>query len=295
VPRVGIALPVYNGQRFLAEALESLLAQTYGDFEIVVCDNASTDRSAEIADRFAARDRRVRVVRNDEHVGAAENFNRAFALCEGELFKWAAHDDLCAPGFLARCVEALDRRPAAVLAWPRARVIDEEGRVVEDYPLSLDTDAPRPVDRFSALLAGHRCYEIFGVIRRSALAGTPLIGRFNHGDGVLLAELALRGPFAEVPEPLFLARRHPGQSMQMLDDRAAYAAWFDPRLRGRRVRPHWRIHAEAARAAWRAPIPWRERRHCTYRVLRWSALRRQLLWRELRGARPGPGPSRRPA
>lgn len=288
--RLGIGLPVHDGERYLAEALESLLGQTFGDFELVICDNASTDATAEIAAEYARRDGRVRVHRSPENIGAAPNFNRAFDLCRGaELFKWAAHDDVCAPTYLERCVEALDRRPDAVLAHPRTRVIDEDGAVVEDYAYELQTDAPRAVDRFSALLVGHRCYEVFGVIRRAVLARTRRIGSFSHGDGVLLAELALLGRFVEVPEPLFLARRHDRQSMQMVGDHDSYAAWFDPKLRGRRLFPNWRIHAEFARAVRAAPLPLRERLHCGYRLLHWMRLRRRLLWRELRlpGVRAG--------
>src|SRR3954470_1068595 len=93
-PRVSIGLPVYNGQRFLAPAVSSLLAQTFADFELVICDNASTDDTEAICRRFAERDPRVRYHRNEQNVGAAPNFNRALALSTGQYFKWAAHDDL---------------------------------------------------------------------------------------------------------------------------------------------------------------------------------------------------------
>ena len=116
IPRVTIGLPVYNGQNYLVETLESLLAQTYTDFELVISDNASTDRTEAICRQYAAGDARIRYYRNDENIGASANYNRAFELGRGEYFKWAAHDDLLAPTYLERCVEVLDANPDVVLA-----------------------------------------------------------------------------------------------------------------------------------------------------------------------------------
>src|SRR3954470_23138397 len=107
-PRVTIGLPVYNGARYLAEAIESVLAQTFTDFELVISDNASTDATAAIALQYAARDPRVRYSRNRENIGSARNFGRAFELATGEFFKWMASDDLISPEFLENCVAALD-------------------------------------------------------------------------------------------------------------------------------------------------------------------------------------------
>ena len=98
-PRVSLGFPVYNGERYLAAALDSLLGQTFRDLEVVICDNASTDRTAELCAAYAARDARVRYHRNPTNLGAAPNFNRTFELSRGEYFKWAAHDDVCAPTF----------------------------------------------------------------------------------------------------------------------------------------------------------------------------------------------------
>ena len=112
-PRVTLGVPVFNGGPFLPETLDSLLNQTFSDLEVVISDNASTDRTEEICRAYAARDPRVRYYRNDVNRGAAWNHNRVFELARGEFFKWSAADDLCAPEFLTLCVAALDRDPAA--------------------------------------------------------------------------------------------------------------------------------------------------------------------------------------
>ena len=109
MPRVSIGLTVFNSERYLDESIQSLLSQTFQDFELIISDNASTDRTKDIALTYAARDHRVRYVRNRMNIGVAGNFNQVFRLSSGEFFKWAAYDDLCAPDFLFRCVEVLDR------------------------------------------------------------------------------------------------------------------------------------------------------------------------------------------
>ena len=124
-PRLSIGLPVYNGALLLSEAIESLLTQTFTDFEIVISDNASTDATEEIARRFADQDKRIRYYRNETNIGLAPNFNRVFALANNPAyFKWAAHDDLYKPTFLQRCVEVLDSEPDVVLSYTIVDVID---------------------------------------------------------------------------------------------------------------------------------------------------------------------------
>jgi glycosyltransferase involved in cell wall biosynthesis len=118
MPQVSVGLPVYNGERFVADALASILAQTWQDLEVIVCDNASTDRTREICEAFAARDPRVRYYRNERNLGASPNWNRAFELSRGELFKWAAHDDVLCPTYIERAVAALMRSPMRSCASP---------------------------------------------------------------------------------------------------------------------------------------------------------------------------------
>src|SRR3954470_1776125 len=126
-PRVTVGLPVYNGERYVADAIDSLLAQTFSDFELIVCDNASTDRTEAIVRGFAARDSRVRYCRNVENIGLYPNFNLVRGMARGEFFKWLAHDDICSPTYLQRCVEALEADPAASMAYTRATAIDPSG------------------------------------------------------------------------------------------------------------------------------------------------------------------------
>jgi glycosyltransferase involved in cell wall biosynthesis len=123
--KVAIGLPVYNGDNYLAAAIESILAQSYGDFDFLISDNASTDGTEEICRAYAKRDPRIRYVRQAQNVGAAANYNLLVPMTDSPYFKWAAHDDLLAPGCLAACVDVLDSDPTVVLASPASMLIDE--------------------------------------------------------------------------------------------------------------------------------------------------------------------------
>jgi len=114
-PRVSIGLPVYNGENYLEEAIDSILAQTYKDFELIISDNASTDRTPDICQAYANKDPRIRYYRNEKNIGAAVNFNRVFELSSSEYFKWAAHDDIIAPDYISECIEILDNDDSIVL------------------------------------------------------------------------------------------------------------------------------------------------------------------------------------
>ncbi|MGH8296641.1 MAG: glycosyltransferase family 2 protein, partial [Steroidobacteraceae bacterium] len=102
VPLVSVGLPVFDGEAFLEDAIRSALEQTLGDLELILCDNASSDRTAEICCDHAARDPRVRYFRNPRNLGAAANYNLAFSHARGRYFKWLAHDDCMLPSFLAK-------------------------------------------------------------------------------------------------------------------------------------------------------------------------------------------------
>jgi glycosyltransferase involved in cell wall biosynthesis len=235
-PRVSIGVPVFNGARHLASCLDSLLAQTYDDLEIVVSDNASTDDTAAICRAYSGHDERVRYIRQGRNVGAAANYNLLVRRATGELFKWAAHDDVCSPGLIERCVDALDRSPRDVLAFPRTGFIDDAGQPLSGYEAPITwTNHPSAFDRLREHLAvppaslHHLCTHQFGLMRRESLLQTGLIRSHPASDLVLLLELALIGGFVPVDEHLFWYRVHAGSSMQANASAADLAQWYDPR------------------------------------------------------------------
>ena len=251
-PRVSIGLPVYNGARFLAEAIESLLRQTYEDIEIIISDNASTDATGEIASSFAARDPRVRYDRLPKNIGAAANFNRVLQMARGEYFRWASADDLSAPEFVERCVDVLDREPDVVQAYPLSKLIDENGVVIGEYRDNIHTIAERPSDRYIQVLERiGLCNAIYGVMRTSVLRRMPPMGAFEGSDIPWQAEIALHGKIWEIPEYLFFRRMHPGAQSSM--STAERQVHYDPASAGKPVMRHWRHAGARLGAAMRGP------------------------------------------
>jgi len=233
-PTISIGLPVYNGHATLAAALDSLLAQTFRDFEVIICDNASTDDTPAIAREYAERDSRIRYHRSEENRGAAANFNRAFELSRGEYFKWHAADDLLLPEFLEACIEPLRAQPDVVLSYPTRQLIGHDGSPLPGDPY-LIRYRQLPEDQLddlsqSDLLRTHPSRVtlfVFGLIRSSVLAKTALIGAFPSSDVTLVYELRLHGRFAQIPRPLYVQRLHPmSASSRSRMTRKGDAAWF---------------------------------------------------------------------
>jgi glycosyltransferase involved in cell wall biosynthesis len=280
-PRVSIGVPVHNGERFLALTLDSLLAQTYRDFEIIIGDNASTDRTEEIGRTYAAKDPRVRYVRHEHNLGLARNYMRLLELARGELFRWAAADDLSGPESLRACVAALDREPLAVMAYPKTTLIDESGRVLQDYEDNLDLPFPQPSVRFQLVLSRLAlCNAVFGLMRTSVLRQTRGMRSYVASDIPFLAELALYGRFIEVPERLFFRRFHP-QASSALTGAALHSLFVPGATRGENGR-EWRQLKELTISLLRAPIPLGEKLRTAVFLLRYTKWRIRPLTREVK-------------
>ena len=232
-PTVSVGMPVYNGERYIKDAVDSLLNQTLPDIELLIVDNASTDMTPQIASEYVSRDPRVKYFRFRENYGVAHNWNVSFRLSSGRYFKWAAYDDICGPEFLERCVGALEQDSAAVLAYPLTVGINEQGGKIgipavvgprhaatENYDDQTQRSLPLltsqdPVRRFRSLLeAMWNAHFVYGVIRSEILAKTRLHPSHYAGDHLLLAELSLHGPFHLVPEELFFLRIHEERTSQ---------------------------------------------------------------------------------
>lgn len=270
-PLVTIGLPVFNGENFIEAAVKSILKQTFTDFELIIADNASTDGTQAICEGFARSDNRVVYRRNAQNIGAAKNFNLVFKLSSGAYFKWAAHDDVLDPNFLAKCVAAIDEEPSIVLSFSRVINIDEQGRKLGRYPDQLDRVTSHSIqERFKNLILNDQwCFEVFGLIRSDVLARTNLIGSFVSSDAVLRAELGLLGRFRIIQEDLFFNRDHPQRSIRSLPGHHQRATWFDP-LNHRRIQlPQWRVLNEYYRSIQRSPLVPEVRHHCYLTLLQW--------------------------
>ncbi len=247
-PRVTVAIPVYNGANFLADAANSVLRQTFTDLELIIVDNASTDETADICNALAAQDPRVRYYRNEKNLGAAPNYNRGLELARGTYFKWLAHDDWISDNYIEECVKGLDEHPEFVIAHGSAReMLDPETPFVDsEFTVPLWGRAG-PLERFaSAMRMDRTCHAIFGLMRREAIEKTTLHRTYYSSDRNLVAEMALLGRFLCIPEAIFYNRKHPGQSMAQSKNRLALNVWQDTS----NVRKYSTMHLDRLKHAW---------------------------------------------
>jgi glycosyltransferase involved in cell wall biosynthesis len=278
-----VGLPVYNGERFLSAALDSLLAQTFEDFELIISDNASTDATPDICRAYAAMDDRVRYVSNERNIGVYRNCNQVFRLSRGEYFKLAAADDLCHPELLASCVEVLDHDRTVVAAYAQATFVDEDGQrlPIDDPGWHLMTDSRR--DRLLFVISsGHWVNVFFGLTRSTDLAQTRLFPLYAGGDCGLLGELSLKGRFYEVPKRLFFRRVHCHASSQNID-----LAWQSQFFKGRAGRvelPFWHVCLDHCRTILGSDLSTRDKVSCLKCILARMVAGRRELFGELYAA-----------
>lgn len=204
-PLVTVAMPLYNAARHLEETLGLIRAQTYRNLDIILLDNASEDATPEICARAAREDPRVRHVRHPRNIGAVANFNAGRELKRGEFFMWSAHDDEKLPEFVAECVAALQRNPAAVMACTWTVIITRDGERVH-HPYSPAISSSRLDERLAAFVADTQCVAFYGLYRSSAVDAVGAMDPWLDGDRRYLFRAAIRGPFEVVPRPLFRFR-----------------------------------------------------------------------------------------
>jgi glycosyltransferase involved in cell wall biosynthesis len=268
-PRLSVGLPVYNGQRFLRAALESILAQTFRDFELIICDNASTDATEQICHECAARDARVRYFRHPANIGPAANYNACFRHARGELFRWAAHDDVIAPELFQLSIDALDRDPGAVAVYPNSCEIDAEGKRLFDHATRVELEDTTVARRLASyLFVDHR--KGFGAVLWSVMRAdvlrqwSPLKGSFPSADRAFIVNVLLRGKMLRLEPVLFFNREHGDRSQSSFDRTKVRPgsrlvkylgcgpvpgyAWWDETKKGKIVFPEWRWLREYYRA-----------------------------------------------
>jgi glycosyltransferase involved in cell wall biosynthesis len=285
--RVSVGLPVYNGENFLAEAISSILGQSFGDLRLVISDNCSTDGTQDICRDFANRDDRIEYHRQDTNIGGAPNYNFVFQPKGSEYFKWAAHDDVLLPNFLEETVRLLDEEPGAVIAHGRTEQIDETGCVTGDFDLNPSLRAASPSERLWRIMWAEYFAEVFALMRSDAIARTKLHGGYPGSDRNFMAEMLLLGNVTYSGDVLFRRRDHPGTYVRTKTSARDRQAWFDPSVRfglppfAMRTYYYW----TAIRAA---DIPGSERSACYGYLARWARGRTgEVLRKRLAGIERG--------
>jgi glycosyltransferase involved in cell wall biosynthesis len=282
LPLVTVGLPVYNGERYIGQSIESILSQTYKDLELIISDNASNDSTEQICRAYASRDARVRYYRADENRGAAWNHNRVVELARGEYFRWQNHDDYSHPNFLDKCLAVVQSDPQIVLCYPQFVRVDEEGRQL-GIKTSRILGCGEPAERFQSMIYRRdSCEEIYGITRTAVIRRTALLGAYACSDDTFLAELILHGKFLQIPEPLFYYRIHATQSTKAYPSRSDRMVWFKSSARVRFALPFLHLLTGYVALVGRSPLSMRQKVRC-YSVLgEWAWFFRDWFKEDLR-------------
>lgn len=213
-PLVSIGMPVYNGEKYIRQALDSLLAQDFKDFELIISDNASTDCTAEICQKYLVRDQRIKYHRNNINLGLWENFNKVLTLARGLYFMWAACDDIWEPSYISKLIKIIESNKSIVLASTDFDNIDENGKQTRTYPKilklsSLETIFKRLLQFIMFEESEGKANLVHGIMRLNTLKE---IGSFNKilgewaADMLLVFSMLFKGNFYIIDELLFHKR-----------------------------------------------------------------------------------------
>jgi glycosyltransferase involved in cell wall biosynthesis len=271
-------MPTFNAAATIGTAIESLLAQTFGDIELVVSDNASTDGTWDIIGEYMQRDRRVRGVRQVRNIGANANYCAVVQVARGRYFKWASSNDWCAPQFLQACVQCLAGETDVVMVAPRTRLFESVVERHTDYQGDIACMHPNPADRFIHVGSQLALNNVMnGVVRLDALRATRLIEHYPGADVVLVGHLALMGKIALLDERLFYRRMDAATATRMMSAAAVLRHHYPDETWRSRL-PAWRLALGWLRVALSAPVPMGER----WRAVQWVA--RMTYWNRARMA-----------
>lgn len=268
---VTVGIPVYNGERWLPDAVDSILNQTFDRLVLAISDNASTDGTQEICESYAAIDERVQFSRTSSNVGLFANYDRVFAMSSTPYFKWASCNDICGPSFLESCINVLEERPDVVLAYPRTALFDKNIEAAEPWEDDPCIDQQLASERIRALLSTLRLNNAFnGVIRSDILRRTRLNKIHTGSDINLVAELALHGKIIRVSDRQFYRRMNATASSILVPEKGR-SAYFSNEPRDVLELRQFRIEGGLIAALLRTPMPVRERiataRYLTRRLI----------------------------
>ena len=226
-PAVSVVIPVYNGENYLRLALESVLGQTFQDFEIIVVDDGSKDSTPDIAQSFGDRVRYVR----QENAGVAAAVNHGISLARGRYFAWLSHDDLWAPEKLSKQLRALQGIDGPAICYTDVKFIDREGKVFgeKEAPLPERREIVKAILRCQPILFA--AYSLVCELRCFEQVGLYDLKKRHTQDADMLLRLARTFPFMHVPEKLTFVREHGTRDSKsptfVAEASAFYRAWLD--------------------------------------------------------------------
>ncbi len=282
-PKVVIGLPVFNGQKYVRTAIESHLAQSFDDFELVISDNGSTDTTPQICAEYASKDKRIKYLRSNENRGILWNHRRVFEAIRNpnQYFRWAGADDVMEPTLLQGMVAVLDTRPEVEGVVPDTKNIDDQGEIIGSMARSLDLQSPDVFERaHDVLMANYQHVIAYGLLRASTLQRMRTGPDYVGWDPIFLWELALRGQLVHLNGPLLLRRFHAG-SISRVKTVKEMRKWVEPNAKAGMSFPHWTWAYERMMALMSCPMTVRDRLRIGAFLMRATLWERRSLARDV--------------
>lgn len=285
-PTVSVVLPVYNGSKFVRQAIDSILGQTFEDLELVIADNASSDGTTEICQAYAEADQRVRYYRQLENVGAARNFNDGFRHARGTYFKWASCDDTLEPTYVERCVAVLEADDDVSLVHTGVTCINGAGEETGTFELDRTFAAPDPYERFRMLMQAWDFSAIWGLMRRATVEKTRLLPVYLGSDRLFLTQIALRGRPHFIEDRLFRWRIHE-ESFRERDtaSKQSSVSWWSTSVRSWPMRNTAYLLAHGSSVIMGSPLSLATKLRCERYFFGWAL--RPVLYKLFRRGRHG--------
>ncbi|MFO1217462.1 MAG: glycosyltransferase family 2 protein [Burkholderiaceae bacterium] len=282
-PKVVIGLPIYNSQKYLEAAIDSILGQSFEDFELAISDNGSTDATQSICERYAVADRRVRYWRSPENRGILWNHRRVLEAISsaGQYFRWAGGDDVMGSGLLQSMVAILDDDPEVFSVTPDTRNIDDDGTDIGPMPRTLDFRSTSARQRArEALLADYQHVMAYGLMRAGPLLKMRTGPHYPGWDAVFLWELVLRGKVYQTDGSVLYRRFHSG-SISRVKSLKEKRKWVEPTATKGMAFPHWLWARERYRVLFACPLTGADRWHIALLLTRFTLWQRSALVSEL--------------
>ena len=277
LPKVSVAMAVYNEERYIEQSIRSIMAQDFQDFELIICDNASTDRTSAIASAYAARESRITYIRHPRNLGSGKNFSSAIQAARGEYIALAGGHDLWDANYLSSLANTLDNRPNAVTAYAPNVWIGQDGEPLGMHAGFTDTSGYSETTRFTLAVWSTNHYCIAGMHRAAALRQTSYDLPQLEAETLVVGELALLGECVVVPHTSWQCRLVRDDSG--FDDHINryYQSLFEERRYP--LLPNWRIPVALVRFALRCGRPWPIRLTLlSTAVCTFGLFRHELVW-----------------
>jgi glycosyltransferase involved in cell wall biosynthesis len=268
-PFVSFGIPVRNGEGHIEKLIDSILQQTFQDFEIVIADNLSTDKTPQILRSYALQDHRFNCVFNEENIGQIENFNRVFKLSRGKYFRWIGVDDWLEPSYTEECVNLMENDPN-VIGVTTYTVMHQKGGFEHRFEYKGErlesVKSSRRFSRMMWLLSKGLLYlsPLSAFFRREALTKTHLFQIAPDTDLIMAAEVSLVGPFRHINKHLV----HRWRPLTAPTKRIEMYKRYHPTRYKEVQHSYWKACKKIASMIWDTPLTMGQKLICSFALIK---------------------------